>query len=244
MSERHSVHWLGARRLLAAWWGLSVASSSFAQALCQSDHRLQLNTLHERFISADCAACWQAEGSAIDDTSTLSIDWIAPGQKGDEAPLSAAELIDAEDRLQQLGQGPVQDQLETRTRLGKPLGADLDLSFGVAIGGYRGLSVELKLEPGVSPPEQLMLWVLMLERLPAGTEGSKQVRQLVRNALQQTWRAQDFAVRDSRSVVTELRPMRMPDGMQAERMMALAWVQSPQGQILKAALADCPPKPK
>lgn len=226
--------------LVAALCSLALLNGGHAQSLCQSDENLQKLTLRERFISADCAPCWQEAGAQISHASMLTIDWIVPGRLGDDAPLSAAGLMESDERLGQLGLGPLYERAQVDTPIAHQAGLQLRLSFGVAIGGYRGLFAELQVQAGTARPPQLELWMLMLELVPAGTEGSRQDHWLVRNALQHLWRAQDFEESSGHAVASELRPMRMPDGMRAERMLAVAWVQSPQGQILATALAKCP----
>ncbi len=221
------------------WLGFIVLASARAESLCESDANHRLASLRERFISANCASCWQAAAAQSTVPSAAPIDWIVPSQRAEEAPLSAVELIESEERLRQLGLGPFNERAQVDTRIANPAGLELDLSVGVAIGGYRGLFAELRMKPDVAVSPELELWLVMLEHIPAGVEGSRQDHWLARNALQHTWRRQDIVPRDGHLSATELRPMRMPEGMQPERMLALAWVQTPGGQILQAALADC-----
>ena len=54
-------------------------------------------TLFERFLSADCEACWAdpATPAPTPGPGVVVLDWIVPARSGDEAPLSAAATRDA-----------------------------------------------------------------------------------------------------------------------------------------------------
>ena len=95
-------------RTLASVLVLTYTASALAQASCSSDGIPQPVAIFERFISADCEACWSdAATPAPSATAGVAVlDWIVPGKAGDEAPLSAAATNDALARLQTLGRKP------------------------------------------------------------------------------------------------------------------------------------------
>eukprot|EP01034_Spumella_vulgaris_P003379 gene3379-4350_t len=91
-------------RTLASVLVLTYTASALAQASCSSDGIPQPVAIFERFISADCEACWADPAApAPSATTTVVLDWIVPSALGDDAPLSAAATSDAVQRLQALG---------------------------------------------------------------------------------------------------------------------------------------------
>ena len=98
---------------LSVW----AAQGAQAQSSCASDGQVTPVALVERFISADCAACWSAPQTYKSTPNTLILDWIVPGTQGDDAPLSAAASRDALMRLQTLGRAAP----ATSTRTGSPV---------------------------------------------------------------------------------------------------------------------------
>ncbi|NMM79221.1 hypothetical protein B2J89_21530, partial [Acidovorax sp. SRB_24] len=76
---------------------------SAAQAVCSSDGAPQPAALFERFTGAGCEDCWRDPTTPAPGPRALLLDWIVPGTQGDAAPLSAAALPEAAERLQALG---------------------------------------------------------------------------------------------------------------------------------------------
>ena len=112
----------------------------------------------------------------------MALDWIVPGSKGDDAPLSAAATGDALARLQALRRAP--PQAADSARHAAPAGTHrLRVAHGLVFNGYIGASVELK--PGSGGPWNA--WLVLVETVPAGAEGTPVERNLVRNALQVPW---------------------------------------------------------
>ena len=106
-------HWL-AFCLVSALGG--AHAQDVRSPVCASDGQPTPAVLVERFISADCEKCWGAPSPAVTaklPARALALDWITPSPLGDEAPLSAAALRDADARLQTLGraQPPGDDTL-------------------------------------------------------------------------------------------------------------------------------------
>jgi hypothetical protein len=61
--------------------------------------------LLERFINANCESCWADPATPKAAAGQLALDWVLPGDKGDDAPLSAVAAREALDRLAALRQG-------------------------------------------------------------------------------------------------------------------------------------------
>src|SRR5690349_5134609 len=75
-----------------------------AHALCTSDNVPQPQAVLERFVNADCADCWADPKTPKAGKGTLTLDWVLPGRKGDDAPLAAVALDESLDRLYALKQ--------------------------------------------------------------------------------------------------------------------------------------------
>src|SRR6188472_4499371 len=90
-------------RLAIPLLALLAAAGARGQSSCASDGVPQPAALVERFISADCESCWSDAKTARPGRGELALDWIVPGGRGDDAPLSAAASRDSVARLQVLG---------------------------------------------------------------------------------------------------------------------------------------------
>ena len=181
---------------------LLAAAGVQAQSSCSSDGQPRPDGLLERFINADCEACWRATDAARPGRGELALDWVAPGGRGEDAPLSAVAVREALARLQALGLArPLQDAASRRKA--QPGDQRLRVAHGLPFGGYIGTSIELK--PGRGGPWQA--WLLLVETLPAGTEGSPVERTLVRNVLQLTWDSKTPRAESRPGSFYETRPM-------------------------------------
>ncbi len=208
-----------------------AAGSALAQqvaASCSSDEQAEPVALVERFTSADCEACWTS-AAARAGRGELVLDWIVPGRKGEDAPLSAAARRDALDRLQALGR-PAPAASDT-VRTGRHPGAGrLRGAHGPPFGGYVGASIQ-SLGAGTGP---FTGWLALVETLPAGTEGSPVERNLVRNLLQVPWPA-------APGRRFEARPMNIPEGARPDRLRVVGWLQDARGRIRAIAESRCDP---
>jgi hypothetical protein len=115
-------------------------------------------------VNADCEDCWRDPATPRAAPGTLALDWVLPGRKGDDAPLSAVAL--------RRGAGPAvrwARRFRSQRRGHEPARGcgRLRLAHGEAFNDYIGTSIELK-EPG---RERWRAWLLLVEQLPAGTEG-------------------------------------------------------------------------
>ncbi len=213
----------------------AAVPAAWAQSFCSSDRQTQPARMLERFVNADCEACW-GDAASRPDPDELALDWIVPGGKGEDAPLSAAASRDALARLASLQRAvpAAADAVQHRVEAPK---RGLRVSHGLPFNGYIGTSIELK-APG---KERWTGWLLLVEAIPAGTDGTPVERNLVRNALQLAWdtpfpRSQQALVR-----LFESRPMSVPPGAQPERLSVVGWVEDKRGRIRAIAQTRCAP---
>ena len=223
---------------------------ALAQSACSSDGQPQPRALVERFISADCEACWAAPAAPAalaPGPTALVVDWIVPTPRGDEAPLSTAATREALERLQALkrpaptlAQGPTDTHITDIAPARASTAPALRVAHGPAVNDYIGTG--MRFAPGAlagTPPYQFTL--LMVEAIPAGTEGSPIARNVVRNGFQRLLDKRDKLSKKERSFWTETRTMRLPEGTQAARVRLLGWVQDARGRVVAAAQSVCPP---
>ena len=124
--------------------GLLGTLTAQAQSSCSSDATKPPRVILERFINADCTSCWADPATPKAPQLGLALDWIVPGAKGEDAPLSAAASRDALQRLEALGL-PVPAASSSHQSLvarPAPRGLSLRVARGVALGGYMGASIE------------------------------------------------------------------------------------------------------
>lgn len=229
-----------------------ACGSAWAQAYCASDGQRAPLRLLERFISADCTACWSDPATPKAKPTDLALDWIVPSAKGDDAPLSAAASRDALARLEALRVQAPSTATSTRQSVASTPTAKaprLRVANGVALGGYLGTSIELKPAQGTALPRQpLTAWLLLVEEVPAGTDGTPVARNLVRNALLPQWNMHSQllnAERKSRrrppmpTRLYESRPMSIPTGANPDHLRVVGWVEDANGQVIASAASVC-----
>ncbi len=263
-------------RALAAL-GLSIALSvalfgpAMAQSSCSSDGEPMPHALLERFINADCDACWQDPATPTAKPGEIALDWVLQGRQGDDAPLSAVALRDAVQRLEALKAVSPSAALTHRSVAAFPFNqrafannstvgnirpadktgpAPLRVARGIALNGYVGASIELRLPLEATGPRTrlrypLTAWLLLTETIPAGSEGSPVSRALVRNSLVSTWNAPRRATQptpaDRANRHFESRPMSLPPGSNPEHINVIGWVEDAQGRLLASAVSVCQP---
>ena len=219
--------------LLALAWLLSAGLPAQAQSVCSSDGQRPAAGLHERFINADCAGCWTAAGTPAARPGELNLDWVLPGDQGDDAPLSAVARRDGLERLQALGLPLPAGHSQRGARVAGPHGWRLRVAHGIAFNGYLGVSIEFK-HQGAAPAKDQPLtgWLALVETLPAGTEGSPLERQLVRGLFKTDWdRRQPGAVLS--------RSMAVSEGVNPERLSLVGWLENARGGVLTAVQSRC-----
>jgi hypothetical protein len=227
------------RLAVAAALLAGLGASAWAQPLsCSSDGVPRPVVLLERFISADCDACWRDAAAAKPGRGDLALDWITPGQRGEDAPLSAAALRDGLARLKELGLAAPATASTSRLPT-RSAGHALRVARGPSFNGYMGASIELK--PGSGGPWHA--WLLLVETLPAGAAGSPLPRNLVRNAFQPDWDNPAPLSKKEQMRMFESRPMSIPPGANPQRLQVVGWVQDAQGRIVAAARSNCRTRP-
>jgi hypothetical protein len=174
----------------------------------------------------------------------MVLDWIVPGNQGDDAALSAATSSDALARLQALRRVRPDTQSHQASRVDPMPGVTLRVASGPTVGNYVGVSISLTLPPGTAPAWPLSGWLVLTETLPSGTEGSPVPRFLVRNALQTIWNKGEQLSNQEIIRFNELRAMSVPDGAHAGQLGVVGWVQDARGRILAAAQSVCQPEDK
>jgi hypothetical protein len=218
--------------LLALLWAAATAQ---AQSSCSSDGQPRPVAVMERFINADCAGCWADVAAPRPAAGALAVDWVATGAQGEDGALAAVATRDAADRLESLGRAlPGQTSVLER-RLAAPA-PRLRVAHGLPYNDYVGVSIALR--GAGSSRGGLTGWLVLLETLPAGTEGSTVERQLVRNALRVDW---SRPARSRSGLREESRAMRIPEGVRAERLRVAGWVEDAQGRLVTAAASRCGP---
>lgn len=229
-----------ASRVLLAAALAAGAGGAHAQPGCSSDGQPPVAALYERFLSADCEACWaQPAAARTPGPSALLIDWIVPGTQGDEAPLSAAATRDALERLQAIAR-PMPTDTDTHVDAVPPLPAPalLRVAQGPTVGDYLGTSLRF-IPPRTPGGTSYQLTLLMLEAVPAGAEGSPVARNIVRNAFSGLLDKRHQLPKQEQEGWLEIRPMGIPEGARRERLRVAAWVRDPAGRLVAVAQTHC-----
>jgi hypothetical protein len=218
-----------------------------ALSSCSSDGTPQPTAVFERFLSADCEACWAdpATPGPSAGAGALVLDWIVPSPSGDDAPLSAAATRDALARLQLLGRSaPAATDVHVAP-VEAPRFARLRVAHGMAFNDYLGTSIAYTAARQPAAPDNAAkagawdFYLLLVETVPAGTEGSPVERNIVRNMLQSSWNKHDQLSNLKQSKWLEARSMRAPEGAQPQRLRVVGWVQDAAGRVVAAAQSAC-----
>jgi hypothetical protein len=195
--------------------------------------------LVERFVSADCEACWRAQPTMNPESNALVIDWIVPGAQGDDAPLAAAASRDAQMRLDFLGRSaPVTSDVISTKVLGDQT-HQLSVAQGLPVGAYIGAIIEYKAPVKHRYRKPVSVWLLLVETIATGVDGAQEEKNLVRNVLVSRWDRSDKRSEAGKGVFRELRPLNIAQGARPERLRLIAWVQDAQGRVLTAAQSVC-----
>lgn len=217
-----------------------------AQSFCASDGQPRPVQLMERFINADCDSCWTDPATPKPRAGQIALDWVVPGSKGDDAPLSAVATRDALARLEASGQ-PVPAKTSVRTHsVGRPRGSTLRVAHGLPLADYLGASIELKPIPPAAQGQRWTAWLALVETLPAGTEGSPTERNLVRNLLQVSWdgRKKLSNTEQNQNRFFEARSMAIAQGANAGRLRVIGWVEDEKKRVRAAAQSRCEASPQ
>ncbi|MCX7276778.1 MAG: hypothetical protein NTZ15_05550 [Burkholderiales bacterium] len=205
---------------------LALGQPAVAQSSCSSDGQPAFQAIRDRFISADCEACWSNPQTAPPSPQAIALDWILPGALGEDAPLSAAARPEGLERMQ------ARQQAASNAATSAPLQTQpkLRVARGPLLSGYVGTSIALL--PADTPTEPLTAWLVLVESIPAGEDGTPIPRNLVRNALVLDWG-------NPGSSRQELRAMSVPEGAKPERLQVVGWVEDAGGYTLAAVQSHC-----
>jgi hypothetical protein len=228
--------------LMLAVAALAPAGSAWSQSFCASDGQPRPVQLLERFINADCESCWADPATPKAGANTLAIDWVLPGSKGDDAPLSAVAARESLDRLAALRQTPPAQSFAGTLPVTGLKGATLRVAHGLPLSGYLGTSIELKPIPAAAKGRQWTAWLALVETLPAGTENSPVERNLIRNALQTIWDGGKPLSKTEQKRFFDQRSMSIAEGVNPERVRVVGWVEDEKGQVRLAAQSRCVPQ--
>ena len=225
-------------RLLMAATLLAALSSAQAQSFCASDGQPRPVRLTERFINADCSACWSDPATPRSGAKEIALDWVIPGSQGDEAPLSAVATRDALARLEALQSSAPLTTLNASHTVRGIRGATLRVAHGLPVSDYLGASIELK-PVSLAARQPLTAWLALVETLPAGTENSPVERNLVRNMLSRTRDGRKQLSKNEQKRFFETRSMNIAPAANPERLRVIGWVEDEKGQVLTAAQSRC-----
>lgn len=226
-------------RLMTMAWACTGSIAAMAQGACSSDGQPQSLALLERFINADCESCWRDPATTAVKPGQLVLDWVLPGLRGDDAPLSAVATRDSLKRVQSLSMAvPVESAVQLK-KVGRLTGSRLRVAHGPVINAYLGASMALKPRPRNSETQGWTGWLAVVERIPKGVEGSPVARNLVRNTLQIDWRGQPASQDAAQNRFFESRVMGVPRGANPERLSVVGWLEDAQGQIVAAMQSHC-----
>ena len=209
-----------------------------AQSSCSSDGQRTPVAVVERFTSADCENCWSDTTARPAPPRTLVLDWIVTSPRGDEAPLSAAATRDANDRLAALHRAAPTTSHTIQTPVAKrPY--RMRVAHGLPFNGYIGASMELPQSEVRPVPLPVTGWLVLVETIAAGTEGTPVERNLVRNSLTRTWDGRHQLSKDEQKRLWESRPMGLGATARPERLRVVGWVEDAHGRIITAAQSHC-----
>ena len=221
---------LGAMLMLAL---LSPLGTAQAAPACPSTAPAQLV---EVFVSADCASCWRQRTNVH--PQALRLDWIVPGEQGDDAPLSAAAVAEANDRMKTaLAKDAASVQAHPPTH--RPVGLSLTADSGLAWNGYIALVLEMKRRNGKALSADAEGWIALVERVPAGEDGAPEDRQLVRKVIGPL----PMDLPAGQHELRHLRAVQLPADVQVERLGAVGWIED-RGRIVgltQSVPANCQP---
>ena len=204
---------------------LLLSQNAFA-ATCTSDDAPRAVGVLERFINADCIECWQDARTPAPGRGELALDWIVPGSRGDDAPLSMGALNDGSQRLKALRREAPARAAAVPSRVAAAA-VRVRIAQGEPFNDYIGTSLEVPRAAG----GPYSAWLLLVEALPAGAEGSPVPRNLVRNSFRADW--------NGRRALDEARAMQIHEGTQPSRLRLVALLQDGRGRLVDAVQTRC-----
>lgn len=230
------------RRLLAT--ALSLTAAMPAWSFCPP---AAPTLMLERFVPADCERCWTAAppspGSTLSPRERVfAMDWIVPSAAGDAAPLAAAAVSEARERVARAGTLAPDEALSVARPLPRRSSAlRLEISDGPVVNGYVALRLVARTSGGVLP-SGIAGYMALVERVPAGEEGSPVDRQLVRA---QVGPLSLDGLRVG-GPVEHFRAIRLPETAKPERLAAVGWVERAEQRVIAISASPsvaCPAVP-
>lgn len=203
--------------------------------------------LLERFVAARCVACWKELPPLLQEhRDAWALDWIVPAPPDTPPPgtprlafLHGAAMPASATRMGRLGGPLAPDEAFT---LSHPLPQRSALNLQVRDTRLAGGKIELRMAARFTSqrplPAGLQGWLALVERLPAGDEGSSVDRQVVR-ALVGPLPLEGLA----RQPIDHLRTVDMPAQGDPQQFAAVGWVETTRGRVIavgRGALPDCP----
>lgn len=177
----------------------------------------------ERFVPADCEACWQRATPRDRRARQLVLDWIVPAGEG--APLAVAALPEAAQRA-----GTVSRETHWRSAaLGRAGAPHVRIADGPGWNGYVGLRLVITRRGTV--PADAVAYAALVERVPGGSENTPVDRQLVRAVVGPLGLGELATV----PVVEHMNSVRLPDIERPDRLGSVAWIETANGQVIAAA---------
>jgi len=220
---------LGVAGVLAGVAGTVCAQEAREAAPCARAYA----AVFERFISAECSACWTDASTGPAPQGEWLLDWIVPSARGDSAPLSPAAPDEAAGRARRVLNTGAYDARTVvhRTAARSANRAHLAVTSGPAFNGYFGV----QLDGRGRWPAGTSAWIALIESINAGTDGTPVPRQLVRVV------AGPFQPAELRSGKpwSVLQAMRWPEISSPERLRARAWLERADGRIVAMAGEPC-----
>lgn len=229
---------------LVALAALAPMQSALAQAFCASDGQSQPVQLLERFINADCESCWKDPATTKVSKGQAVLDWVVPGSRGDDAPLSAVASSDGLGRLETLKKKVPAESMTSVVPVKALKKGTLRVAHGIALSGYAGVSIELKPALPAFKGQQLTAWLALVETIAEGTEGTPVERNLVRGLLQTSWDGRKPIAKADTNRFFDARTMSVAPGVNGERLKVVGWVEDRNGHIVAAAQSKCEPAEK
>jgi hypothetical protein len=142
-------------------------------------------------------------------------------------------------RLDTLGRAAPATSTVTTTRVRGSQSNQLSVAHGLTVGAYIGATIEFRTRAKVRPQQPLSAWLLLVETIPAGADGTQSEKNMVRNVLVSTWRSPDEHSKTGQYIFRELRPLNIPEGASPQRLHVAGWVKDAHGRVLAAAQSFC-----
>jgi hypothetical protein len=220
---------------------LAAAAATASAAATPDCHPPRPTLLVERYLSADCEACWKSvpplpAGAAGKGVVPFTLDWIVPSAHGEAAPLALAATPEAASRVARAGVLRSDEALTVTTPLPARSALGVEVRDGPAWNGYIGLQLDARYASTRPLPAGLAAWLALVERIPAGSEGTPVQRLLVRTLVGPL----PLASLASEGGVQHLRAVRVPESGKAERLSVVGWLETPAGRVLSIAARHDP----